>query len=129
MSTKIKDDKVLLDLTSRVYKVVVEHGEKGVLQSGLWKELSLTSRDGSRIAIRLEKRGMIKRDKMLQEGRWTYRLTPLRFPVQIKSIEEAPCLTCPDEERCSPTGVVVPFDCVLVETWVLNDSSVISAKR
>ena len=129
MSAKIKDDNVLLDLTSRVYKVVVEHGEKGVLQSELWKELSLTSRDGSRIAIRLEKRGMIKRDKMLQEGRWAYKLTPLRFPVQIKSIEEAPCMTCPDEERCSPTGVVVPSDCVLVETWVLNDSSAVSAKR
>ncbi|MBI2126044.1 MAG: transcriptional regulator [Thaumarchaeota archaeon] len=129
MSTKIKDDKVLLDLTSRVYKVVVEHGKKGVLQSELWKELSLTSRDGSRIAIRLEKRGMIKRDRMLQEGRWTYKLTPLRFPVQIKSIEEAPCMTCPDEERCSPAGVVTPLECILVESWVQSDRIDIPAKR
>jgi len=121
LSTKAKNDEYLLDLTSRVYKVVVEHGNGGVLQSELWKELDLTSRDGSRIAIRLEKRGMIKRDKMLQGGRWTYRLTPLRFPVQIKSIEEAPCMTCPDEERCSPSGVVTPHTCVFIENWVTMD--------
>ena len=71
---KSKNDEYLLDLTSRVYKVVVEHGKGGVLQSELWKELDLTSRDGSRIAIRLEKRGMIKRDRILQGGRWTYKL-------------------------------------------------------
>ena len=112
---------VLLDLTTRVYKVVVEHGKEGVLQSELWKELDLTSRDGSRIALRLEKRGMIERDRVLQGGRWTYKLTPLRFPVQIKSIEDAPCMTCPYEERCSASGVVTPYDCVFIENWALKD--------
>lgn len=112
---------VLLDLTTRVYKVVVEHGKEGVLQSELWKELDLTSRDGSRIAIRLEKRGMIRRGRVLQGGRWTYKLTPLRFPVQIKSIEDTPCITCPDEGRCAPAGVVTPFDCVFIENWAHKD--------
>ena len=48
-----------VDLTSRVYKLVVERGKDGVLQSEIWKELGLTRRDGSRLAIRLENRGMI----------------------------------------------------------------------
>lgn len=56
-----KTEEELVDLTSRVYKLVVERGKDGVLQSEIWKELGLTSRDGSRLAIRLEKRGMIRR--------------------------------------------------------------------
>ena len=71
-----RTEEELVDLTSRVYKLVVERGRDGVLQSEIWKELGLTSRDGSRLAIRLERRGLIGRVKVLEEGRWTYKLTP-----------------------------------------------------
>jgi DNA-binding MarR family transcriptional regulator len=110
-----------LDLTSKVYKMVVEHGKEGVLQSELWKKLGLTSRDGSRLAIRLEKRGMIKRERVLDGGRWTYKLTPLRLPVQIKSIEQAPCITCEYETRCSPEDIYSPYTCPLIASWVLSE--------
>jgi predicted DNA-binding transcriptional regulator len=116
-----EDEVVLFDLTSKVYKLVVEHGSEGVLQSELWKELVLTSRDGSRLAIRLERRGMIRREKVLDGGRWTYKLTPLRMPVQIRSIEEAPCLTCPYEAKCSLTGVVSPLSCPWISEWVVKE--------
>jgi predicted DNA-binding transcriptional regulator len=116
-----QDEDTLLDLTSNVYKLVVEHGGEGVLQSELWKELSLTSRDGSRLAIRLERRGMIRREKVLDDGRWTYKLTPLRMPVQIRSIEEAPCITCPYEAKCSTTGVVSPLSCPWISEWVVKE--------
>lgn len=115
------EEDVLFDLTSKVYKLVVEHGSDGVLQSELWKELTLTSRDGSRLAIRLERRGMIRREKVLDGGRWTYKLTPLRMPVQIRSIEEAPCLTCPYEAKCSLTGVVSPLSCPWISEWVVKE--------
>jgi predicted DNA-binding transcriptional regulator len=116
-----EDEDVLFDLTSKVYKLVVEHGSEGVLQSELWKELVLTSRDGSRLAIRLERRGMIRREKVLDGGRWTYKLTPLRMPVQIHSIEDAPCLTCPYEAKCSLTGVVSPLSCPWISEWVVKE--------
>lgn len=115
------DDYELLDFTSRVYKLVVEHGKEGVLQSELWKKLSLTSRDGSRLAIRLEKRGMIKREKVLDGGRWTYKLSPLRLPAQIKSIEQAPCITCTEEIKCAPTGVITPYTCLTLAEWVTRE--------
>lgn len=111
----------LLDLTSKVYKVVIEHGSEGVLQSELWKELVLTSRDGSRLAIRLERRGMIRREKVLDGGRWTYKLTPLRMPVHIQSIEAAPCITCPYESKCSMSGVVSPLSCPWLVEWVTKE--------
>ena len=120
-SSSIEDEDILFDLTSKVYKLVVEHGSDGVLQSELWKELVLTSRDGSRLAIRLERRGMIRREKVLDGGRWTYKLTPLRMPVQIRSIEEAPCLTCPYEAKCSLMGVVSPLSCPWISEWVLKE--------
>lgn len=117
----------LLDLTSNVYKMVVDHGADGVLQSIVWKDLNLSSRDGSRLVIRLERRGMIRREKVLEDGRWTYKLTPLRVPVQIKSIEAVPCITCPYEAKCSLTGVVSPLSCPWITDWVTKEYQEIMA--
>ncbi|MDA4132308.1 MAG: MarR family winged helix-turn-helix transcriptional regulator [Thaumarchaeota archaeon] len=116
-----KTEEELVDLTSRVYKLVVERGKDGVLQSEIWKELGLTSRDGSRLAIRLEKRGMIKRVKVLDDGRWTYKLTPLRLPANISSMESAPCIVCPVESKCSVTTEINPFTCPLIGPWVVKE--------
>ena len=58
-------------------------------------------------------------------GRWTYKLIPVKFPIKTTSIEHIPCITCPDEERCSGDetlpGVVTPFDCLLIENWALKE--------
>ena len=109
------------DLTARVYEIVIENGREGILQSELWKKLGLSSREGSRLAIKLEKRRIVDRQKLLEGGRWTYKLTPVKFPVKIDSIENIPCITCPEEERCSADGVVTPFDCLFIENWVLTE--------
>ena len=122
MATDVsKQEDSLLDLTSKMYKAVVKRGSGGVLQSEVWKELTLSSRDGSRLAIRLERRGMIRREKVLDGGRWTYKLTPLRIPVQIRSIEQSPCVTCPYEGKCSLTGVVSPLSCPWIMEWVVKE--------
>jgi DNA-binding Lrp family transcriptional regulator len=116
-----KLDEEELDLTSRTYKAIVEHGMEGILQSQLWKELSLTSRDGSRLAIRLEKRGMIRRERVLENGRWTYRLFPIRMPIKTASIRDAPCLTCKVVEQCSVEGRISPRVCSMLEEWVRKE--------
>jgi len=116
-----RTEEELVDLTSRVYKLVVERGRDGVLQSEIWKELGLTSRDGSRLAIRLERRGLIGRVKVLEEGRWTYKLTPLRFPTDMASIEKAPCIICQYESKCSVDGEVSPYVCPWLGPWVIEE--------
>jgi DNA-binding Lrp family transcriptional regulator len=116
-----KQDDSFLDITSNVYKTVIDHGSEGVLQSVVWKDLKLSSRDGSRLVIRLERRGMIRREKVLVDGRWTYKLTPLRMPVLIRSIEAVPCITCPYEAKCSLTGVVSPLSCPWLSEWVTKE--------
>jgi predicted DNA-binding transcriptional regulator len=117
-----RTEEELVDLTSRVYKLVVERGRDGVLQSEIWKELGLTSRDGSRLAIRLERRGLIGRVKVLEEGRWTYKLTPLRFPTDMASIEKAPCIICQYESKCSVEGEVSPYICPWIGPWVIEEA-------
>jgi predicted DNA-binding transcriptional regulator len=117
-----RTEEELVDLTSRVYKLVVEKGRDGVLQSEIWKELGLTSRDGSRLAIRLERRGLIGRVKVLEEGRWTYKLTPLRFPTDMTSIEKAPCIVCQYEPKCSVEGEISPYVCPWIGPWVIQES-------
>ncbi|MFP3283761.1 MAG: transcriptional regulator [Nitrososphaeria archaeon] len=108
------------DLISKVYRLILSSGEGGLLQSELWKKLDLTSRDGSRIATKLEKRRLIVREKMLQNGRWTYKLVPLVIPIDTSSVEGLPCLTCPYEDKCEPGGQVSPENCRLLERWLLD---------
>ncbi|MGQ0639115.1 MAG: transcriptional regulator [Nitrososphaerota archaeon] len=108
-------------LTTRVCNIVAEHSDNGILQSELWKKLKLTSRDGSRLAIKLERRNIIKREKILENGRWTYKLKIAKMPVSTQSIEAAPCLICPVEQKCTVDGEVSPRTCPLIEQWVLTE--------
>jgi hypothetical protein len=108
-------------LTTRVCNIVAERGDEGMLQSDLWKKLKLTSRDGSRLALKLERRNIVKREKVLDNGRWTYKLKISKMPVNTKTIEAAPCLICPVEQKCSIDGEVSPRTCPLIEQWVITE--------
>ncbi len=106
-------------LTNKVCEIVAAYHSAGIFQSELWKKLKLTSRDGSRLALKLERIAMISREKILEKGRWTYKLIIKKSPVSTQSIEEAPCLTCPVEQKCSLEGEISPRTCQLIEDWVL----------
>ena len=105
-------------LINKVCEIVAIYETKGMLQSELWKKLKLSSRDGSRLALKLEKLGMITREKILEKGRWTYKLIIKKIPVTLKSIVGAPCLVCPVESKCTIDGEVSPRTCQLIEDWV-----------
>ena len=110
-------------LTNKVCDIVAKYETNGVLQSELWKKLKLTSRDGSRLALKLERLGIISREKILEKGRWTYKLIIKKTPVSTESIVDAPCLTCPVEQKCSLEGEISPRTCQLIEDWVLIEIS------
>src|SRR3989344_6017013 len=46
-------------LTNKICDVLAERESDGMFQSELWKKLKLTSRDGSRLALKLERMGTI----------------------------------------------------------------------
>ena len=108
-------------LTAKVCDILAEKESDGLFQSELWKKLKLTSRDGSRLALKLERMGTIYREKLLEKGRWTYKLILKKTPISTLSIENAPCLVCPVEQKCSLEGEISPKTCQLIEDWVIAE--------
>lgn len=106
------------DLEHKALNFIANTGDEGVLQSDLWRKLDATSREGSRIALKLENKGLIKRERELFEGRWTYRLYPKRKPASINSIIDCPCLTCPVSIQCGAYGATSPNDCEKLTEWL-----------
>ena len=113
-------------LTNKVCEIIADFEDKGVLQSELWKKLKLNTKDGSRLALRLERRGLISREKLLQKGRWTYKLIIEQAPIKLESLVNSPCLTCPVEQKCDFENAYPepsPLHCQLIEDWVAVDLS------
>ena len=108
-------------LTARVCDILAEKESDGMFQGELWKKLKLTSQIGSRLALKLERMGTIYREKLLEKGRWTYKLILKKTPVSTQSIENSPCLVCPVEQKCSIDGEISPRTCQLIEDWVIAE--------
>ena len=106
-------------LTNKVCDILAERESDGMFQSELWKKLKLTSRDGSRLALKLERTGFITREKLLENNRWTYKLILKKTPISTESIMNAPCLTCTVEQKCSLDGEISPTNCQFIEDWVI----------
>ena len=113
-------------LTNKVCEIIADYEDKGVLQSELWKKLKLNTKDGARLALRLERRGLISREKLLQKGRWTYKLIIEQAPIKLESLVDSPCLTCPVEQKCDFENAYPepsPLHCQLIENWVAVEFS------
>jgi len=97
-----------------------------ILQSDLWKELGLDSREGSRLVIRLVKKGLVRRETVSINGRKTYRLfvveqrTPsiARIVVNLNNILDIPCTTCPFIDQCGPGNFYDPRTCTWLDAWL-----------
>ena len=108
------------DLEQKALQFIINVGYEGILQSELWRKLGASSREGSRIALKLEDKQLIRREKELCDGRWTYRLYPKRLPASIESIADCPCLMCPDNSRCDPSSTTSPQNCEKLTEWLLS---------
>ena len=109
------------DLDHEALQLIIEAGEEGILQSEMWKKLNATSREGSRIALKFEEKGVVERRKVLHEGRWTYKLFSQTKMVTINSISDCPCITCEGLDKCFPGGQVTPIHCRLLTLWMDPD--------
>jgi len=106
------------DLESKALQVILEKGNEGILQCDLWKELDASSREGSRISIRLENKNLIRRERELQNGRWTYRVFVKKHPIEIDSALNIPCISCGDISRCESGTEVSPITCKQLDQWL-----------
>ncbi len=108
-------------LTNKVCDILAEKESDGMFQGELWKKLKLTNQIGSRLALKLERMGTITREKLLENNRWTYKLILKKTPISTQSIENAPCLVCPVEQKCSLEGEISPKNCQFIEDWVIAE--------
>lgn len=51
------------DLEYKALHFIANTQSQGVLQADLWRKLGASSREGSRIALKLENKGLIRREK------------------------------------------------------------------
>jgi len=107
-------------LEHRALKIILSKGEKGLLQSELWRELNTNSRIGSRLSIKLEKKGFIQRKRELHNGRWTYRILTKIRPVTVDLIIDIPCTSCPEIPKCGFGGELNPESCQKLSLWLLS---------
>ena len=98
---------------------------KGILQSTLWRELGLDSRDGSRLVLRLVRKGLVRREQVSVNGRRTYKLYPVeakvhdrRLIINMELSNRIPCTTCPLFRECGVTSKVSPEKCPHLDRWL-----------
>jgi DNA-binding Lrp family transcriptional regulator len=103
----------MADLEERALKAVQAERE-GVLQSELWKILSIDSRKCSRIVKKLVDDGLIERIEYKGDGIKTYRLRAkeqaLRPDLILAGGEIIPCIAC--DQEC------VVEECHLLVDWI-----------
>ena len=106
------------DLEYRALQLISSKGTDGILQSDLWRELNASSREGSRISLKLENKFLIRREKELHNGRWTYRVYIKRRPIEIDSIANIPCVSCVDIDKCESGSEISPSGCKQLDNWL-----------
>jgi hypothetical protein len=105
-------------LEQKALKLVFDAGDKGILQSELWKKLEVSSREGSRMAKKFEEKDKVIREKVLNDGRWTYKLYSKKELVTLDSVKGCPCLICDDVDKCFRGGTRDPVYCMALTAWI-----------
>ena len=109
-----------------IYELIRKQGKKGFLQSKLWKTLGMNSREGSRIALKLEENGLVRREREFSKGRWTYRLYIVENDssmIHWNDLNGCPCFMCGDLSRCGLQHPISPAFCPLLDGWIVNISN------
>jgi len=105
----------------RSLATIQQYGQRGILQSDLWRRIGLDSRKGSRQVLNLERRGLIERQRELNRGRWTYRLSANRGVTTVDTVADIPCVSCEEDYKgICPTHDVNPAVCTKLTSWVIG---------
>jgi DNA-binding Lrp family transcriptional regulator len=102
----------------KALNLIYDAGEEGLFQTEIWKLLDLSSREASRIVKKFEEKGNVYRERVLNKGRWTYKIFLSREFVTLESIEDCPCLVCPDINKCFRGGQKDPAICLDLTAWI-----------
>ena len=107
-----------IKVEKKAIQLIIKAGEEGLIQTELWKLLDVSGREASRIAKKFEEKGIVFREKVLNNGRWTFKIYSTKVFGTIDSIEGCPCLICPDVDKCHSGGTKDPTTCLDLTAWV-----------
>ncbi len=111
-----------VNLEEKAIKLINTAGKEGILQQELWKKLEIDSREGSKLVLRLIKKGLVKKEAVTVDGKRTYKLYSKKKPVDtivdLRTLIEIPCFTCRFFKECGPGGVWNPVNCTILEEWL-----------
>ena len=112
-------------LEERIFSLLQKSDGCSMSQSDLGKGLKMNSREMTRVLVKLEKRGMIKRAKTKERGRKSYRITMLKrqHQINLNDVSWCACLTCQDLERCGRGQPVSPETCNKLATSIKAEGS------
>ena len=102
----------------KALKLIIDAGDEGLFQTEIWKLLDISSREASRIAKKFEEKGRVCREKVLNNGRWTFKIYSIKEYVTIDSIKDCQCLVCSDINRCFSGGEKDPRICLDLTAWI-----------
>ncbi|MET1100922.1 MAG: transcription factor TFIIIC [Pyrodictiaceae archaeon] len=113
------------DLEERAIKIIKERGDEGIYQYELWKLLGLDSREGSRLALKLLRKGLITRKPVIHNGRKTYKLyiakpvtRKVDLEISIGEFRDIPCFSCKYMDKCHRGGFYDPVTCPWLRGWI-----------
>ncbi|MBN1683148.1 transcriptional regulator [Candidatus Bathyarchaeota archaeon] len=106
------------NLEQKAQRLIFESGDEGIMQSELWKKLGVSSREGSRLALKFEQKGTIERRKILHNGRWSYKLYSKKEYVTLDVINGCPCMICDEIDKCFEGGSKNPLSCYELSQWI-----------
>jgi DNA-binding Lrp family transcriptional regulator len=102
----------------KALKLILKAGDEGLFQSELWKLLGVKNREASRIAKKYVDNGRVFRERVLYNGRWTFKIFSTKKYVTLDSIIGCPCLICPDVDKCYRGGKKDSTTCLDFTAWI-----------
>jgi predicted transcriptional regulator len=112
-------------LEDKILSILQSSEDLTMTQSGLGKVLEMTSRDISRVVIKLERRGVVKRLQVKDGGRSSYNVKLLKKTpkIDLSDVVWCACFTCADLERCGRGQPVSPETCNKLTTSLKAENS------
>ncbi len=98
-----------------------------IMQCDLATQLNIDSRKASRLVINMEEKKVIQRERVLNNGRWTYviHLNQELPKVEVKgaksweTLDNCPCFSCPDLDACNVgQNKNNPQFCLFLTRWM-----------
>ncbi len=110
----------------KAIELIKSKGKEGIYQYELWRKLGLDSRNGSRLVLRLQRKGLITRERVIHNGKRTYKIflverkeaEPITVDVDAGLFIEVPCFTCKHINKCHRGGLYDPVDCPILREWI-----------